>query len=166
MAEIHVPETLEMGLQIGRLVGRTARVTESEGRNKFDDSCHVAYYVTREDELAGFCVVDLPLSGYLGGALAMIPEGTVQEEIDSGKLDPDLLEAYYEVANIMAALLCADGSPHVRLIGIDEAGKDFERTVFGTIVDPNRRMDIEVEVEGYGTGRMTLLTTRQHPPDE
>ena len=41
MAEIHVPETLEMGLEVGALVGRTVR--ESEGRNKFDRSCHVAY---------------------------------------------------------------------------------------------------------------------------
>ena len=161
MAEIHVPETLEMGLQVGALVGRTVRVRESEGRNKFDPSCHVAYYVTREDELAGFCVVDLPLSGYLGGALAMIPTGTVQEEIDSGALGEDLLDAYYEVANIMAALLCADDAPHVRLIGIDEAGKDFEAKVLATIKEPRVRMDIKLEVEEYGSGTMTLLTTPQ-----
>ena len=161
MAEIHVPETLEMGLQVGALVGRTVRVRESEGRNKFDRSCHVAYYVTREDELAGFCVVDLPLSGYLGGALAMIPTSTVQEEIDSGALGEDLLDAYYEVANIMAALLCADEAPHVRMIGIDEAGKDFEAKVLATIKEPHVRMDIQLEVEDYGSGTMTLLTTPQ-----
>ena len=165
MAEIHVPETLELGLQVGQLLGRTVRVTEVEGRNKFDDSCHVAYYVTREDELAGFCVVDFPLSGYLGGALAMIPAGTIEEFIEGGALDEDLLEAYYEVANIMAALLCADGAPHVRLIGIDDAGKDFERLVLTTIADPCVRLDIQVEVEDYGTGLMTLLTTRQHPAE-
>ncbi len=32
MAEIQVPETLEMALQVGALVGRTVRVRESEGR--------------------------------------------------------------------------------------------------------------------------------------
>ena len=79
MPEIHLPENLELGRQVGTLVGRTARVFEIDGRNKFDESCHVAYYVTREDELAGFCVVDLPLSAFLGAALAMIPAGTAEE---------------------------------------------------------------------------------------
>ena len=164
MAEIHVPDQLEMGQQLSQLVGRTARVKKAEGRNKFDTSCHVAYYVTREDELAGLCVVDLPLSGYLGGALAMFPDTIVQERIDEGALDEDLLDAYYEVANIMAALLCSDGTPHVRLIGIDEAGKDFEADVLGTIAKPCRRLDVELDVEDYGKGRMTLLTTWQATP--
>lgn len=161
MPEIHVPDPLEMGLQVGQLVGRTVRVSEVEGRNRFDEDCHVAYYVTREDTLAAFCVVDLPLSGYLGGALAMIPAPTIQEVVDAGALDEDLLEGYHEVANIMAALLCADGAPHVRLIGIDEAGKDFEAAVLRTIQDPCVRMDVQLEVEEYGTGRLTLLTVRQ-----
>jgi hypothetical protein len=46
------------------------------------------------------------------------------------------------------------------MIGIDEAGKDFESAVLRTIGDPCRRIDIQVEVEDYGTGLMTLLTTR------
>ena len=36
MAEIHVPETLEMALQVGALVGRTVRVRESEGAARAD----------------------------------------------------------------------------------------------------------------------------------
>lgn len=101
VTKIHLPDNLELGRQIGTLVGRTARVIEVEGRNKFDGSSHSAYYVTREDDLAGFCVVDLPLSGYLGAALAMIPADTAQEEINAGELQEELLECYYEVANIM-----------------------------------------------------------------
>ena len=159
MAEIHVPENLELGQQIGTLVGRAATVNEIEGRNRFEKSCHVAYYVTREDELAGFCVVDLPLAAYLGAALAMIPSETAKEEIEADELGEDLLDAYYEVANIMAALLCADGSPHVRLIGIDEAGMPFEPAVLATIKDPCRRIDIQLDVSEYGSGALTLLTT-------
>ena len=158
MAEIHVPEILELGQQIGTLVGRTASVSESEGRNRFEKSCHVAYYVTREDALAGFCVVDLPLAAFLGAALAMMPSETAKEEINSGELGEDLLDAYYEVANIMAALLCADGSPHVRLLGIDDAGMPFESAVLSTIKDPCRRIDIQVAVDEYGSGALTILT--------
>jgi len=160
MAEIHVPENLELGHQVGTLVGRTARVIDIAGRNKFDESCHVAYYVTREDELAGFVVVDLDLAAYLGAALAMIPAGTAKEDIEAGALSEDLLDAYYEVANIMAALLCADGAPHVRLIGIDDAGMPFEQRVLATIQDPCRRLDFNLEVDDYGTGAMTILTAR------
>ena len=91
----------------------------------------------------------------------MVPTGTVQGEIGSGALGEDLLDAYYEVANIMAALLCDDDAPHVRLIGIDQAGKDFEAKVLATIREPRVRMDIQFEVEEYGSGTMTLLTTPQ-----
>ncbi len=160
MAEIHVPEKLEMGRLIGTLIGRIAVAKESESRNRFDETCHVAYYVTREDALAGFCVVDLPLSGYLGAALAMIPPEITREEIGFGELGEDLLDAYSEVANIMAALLCTDGAPHVRMIGIDEAGKPFESVVLGTIQDPYRRIDIQLDIDGYGAGSMTLMTAR------
>jgi hypothetical protein len=160
LPEIHVPENLELGRQIGTLIGRIAVVKESKGRNRFEKTCHSAYYVTREDALAGFCVVDLALSGYLGGALAMIPQGTVQEEIHYGELGEDLLDAYYEVANIMAALLCADGTPHVRLLGIDDAGMPFESPVLSTIKNPCRRIDVHVDVAEYGSGILTLLTTR------
>ena len=102
-----------------------------------------------------------PLSGYLGGALAMIPAPTIQEVVETGALDEDLLEGYQEVADGMAALLCADGAPAVRLIGIDGAGKDHEPAVLRTIQDPCVRMDVQLEVEEYGTGRLTLLTVRQ-----
>ena len=61
----------------------------------------------------------------------------------------------------MAALLCADGAPRVRLIGIDESRKPFEKRVLETIKDPCRRIDFHLEVDDYGTGKMTILTTRQ-----
>lgn len=160
MPEIHVPGNQELGQQIGTLVGRAAVVSESEGRNRFEKSCHVAYYVTSEDALASFCVVDLSLAAYLGAALAMIPSDIAQEEIDSGELGEDLLDAYYEVANIMAALLCADGTPHVRLLGIDVAGMPYESAVLATIKDPGHRIDIQVDVDNYGSGVLTLLTAR------
>lgn len=160
MPEIHVPGNQELGQQIGTLVCRVAEVSESEGRNRFEKSCHFAYYVTSDETLASFCVVDLSLAAYLGAALAMIPSDIAQEEIDSGELGEDLLDAYYEVANIMAALLCSEGSPHVCLLGIDVAGMPFESAVLTTIKNPGHRIDIQVDVDGYGSGVLTPLTAR------
>jgi hypothetical protein len=58
----------------------------------------------------------------------------------------------------MASLLCADGSPHVRWVSIEKtlgALSDIDNAI---IVSPAGRIDVEVEFEGYGCGKMTILS--------
>lgn len=157
MPKIHIPETGELGTQIGSLVGKTIKVSKSDGPNSFDESCHTARYLTRDDKLAALCQFDLPVAAYLGAALAMIPAGVAQEAAKEGDLGDNLTDAFSEVANIMAGLLCIDGAPHVRWVSIQKTLGDLEDDSKATVENPCRRIDIDID--GYGAGKLTILTT-------
>ena len=159
MPKIHMPDVSELGAQLGALVGKTATIRECDAANIFDESCHTARYATRDDDLAALCQVELPIAAALGAALAMIPLGVAEEAIKVGELGENLTDAYSEVANIMAGLLCADGTPHVRWIGSVEktlgALTDDDKQI---IQSPCGRVDVEIEIEGYCGGKMSIVT--------
>ncbi|MFT5441383.1 MAG: hypothetical protein ACI8W3_000424 [Myxococcota bacterium] len=157
MAKIHMPAVLELGKQLGALVGKTAICSESATPNTFEESCHTARYLTRDDQLVGLCQVDLSIAAALGASLAMIPVGAADDAVKEGDLGANLTDAYSEVANIMAGLLCADDSPHVRWTNIAAnlgALTDADKVILNS---PANRVDVEVEIDGYGGGKMTLL---------
>ena len=157
MAKIHMPTVPELGQKLGTLVGKTTVCSESATPNTFEENCHTARYLTRDDQLVGLCQVDLSIAAALGASLAMIPAGAAEDAVKEGDLGTNLTDAYSEVANIMAGLLCADGSPHVRWTNIAAnlgALTDADKAILSS---PANRVDVEVDVDGYCGGKMTLL---------
>lgn len=85
----------------------------------------------------------------------MIPASAAEEASKEGDLGDNLTDAHCEAANIMAALLCADGAPHVRwttMAKTHDALTDADKAVLENSVSR-----IDVEFEGYGGGKMTLV---------
>ena len=160
MPKIHMPEVKSIGANLGPLVGKTVRVRELEVANAFGDDVHTARYVTRDDQLAALLQVELPLAAYLGAALALIPAAGAQEAADSGRLDDNLTDAFSEVANILAALLCADGAPHVRWVDLETDPSRLGEADKAVLENPCERVDVEIEIEGYGGGKLSLVTAR------
>ncbi|MFK7898258.1 MAG: hypothetical protein AB8G23_20665 [Myxococcota bacterium] len=160
MIEIHVPEVDELSEQLGLLIGKEIKADSHEEPWEFGPSVQSAIYVTRDDRLAAILRMDLPLAAHVGAALAMMPASASEEAAKEGVLEDDLLDAFGEVVNIMAALLCLDGAPHVRLATVNHCEPSLEADFMSALVEPEVRINLALEVEGYGSGRMTWQTRR------
>ena len=160
MPKIHLPTVEEFATQLSTLIGRELEAEEIEAGNHFDTTAQSAIYLTREDNLAAIARLDLPLSARLGAALAMMPEPAALEAIKNEILDGDLLDAYREVVNIMAGLLCKDGAPHVRLDTINTCNPALREEFLSTLEEPETRLDISVDIDGYGKGLITIWTAQ------
>ena len=111
----------------------------------------------RGDEVVALCFMDMSLSNQAGAALSMIPAGVSAEGASNGTIEDNLLENLSEVLNIGAQWFSADGE-RVALGGVSVAPSDFPEQVRSILTSPGARGDFEVEIPGYGGGRMTVLS--------
>jgi hypothetical protein len=138
------------------LVGRD--VTVSPGEPVTAAAC-VAVYVTDRLTMAGLALLDLPLSAYVGGALALLPPGGVADMVEEKDLSPLVLENVQEVANILAGLFNAPGAAHVKLYQVYAPGEALPADIRAAAGDLLRRLDLAVSVPGYGAGALSLVLT-------
>ncbi|MEZ4282478.1 MAG: hypothetical protein R3F21_22970 [Myxococcota bacterium] len=159
-AKIHVPKLKELSDHLEPLVGRTTTVTASAAPNKFKETALTARYLTRDDKLAALCHVDFELAAFLGAALAMVPVGAAQDCVKEGKLNANLTDAFREVANILAGVLCVNGAPHVRWTEVTPNLAGLAADAKAVVAKPCDRFDVRVEIDGYGGGQLTILTAK------
>ncbi len=139
---------------VGKPVGVApgAPVTPTE-----KDPVSVAVYVSPTMAVNALCVMDLPLSAWTGGALALLPPGGVQDTVEEdGELTTMLTEALHEVVNVLSALFNVPGAPHSKLYQLYAPGDDLPGDVAGMLAAFNR-LDLAVDVPGYGKGRLSLV---------
>jgi hypothetical protein len=117
----------------------------------------VAVYVDPQLNVNALCVMDLALSAWTGGALAMLPPGGVQDAVEEdGELSSMLTEALYEVVNVVSALFNVPGAPHSKLHKLFAPGDAIDGDIAGMLAAFNR-LDLQVEVPGYGKGNLSLV---------
>ncbi|WP_029434214.1 hypothetical protein [Blastococcus sp. URHD0036] len=117
----------------------------------------VAVYVDPQLNVNALCVMDLALSAWTAGALAMLPPGGVQDAVEEdGELSSMLTEALYEVVNVVSALFNVPGAPHSKLHKLFAPGDDIDGDIAGMLAAFNR-LDLQVEVPGYGKGNLSLV---------
>ena len=139
---------------VGKPVGVTpgAPVTPTE-----KDPVSVAVYVGPTMAVNALCVMDLPLAAWTGGALALLPPGGVQDAVEEDReLTAMLTEALHEVVNVLSALFNVPGAPHSKLHASYAPGDDLPGDIAGMLAAFNR-LDLAVEVPGYGKGRLSLV---------
>lgn len=158
MARIHIPTADEFASQLSTLIGRDVSAVEPDEKPVHNATSQSAIYLTRDDRLALIARLDLAIAAHLGAALCMMPLPSSEEAIGKNKLDGDLLDAYGEVVNIMASLFCAEGAPHVRLSSVNECDPDLEDQFMQTLTTPETRMDLQVDIDGYGPGIISIWT--------
>lgn len=111
-------------------------------------------YVNDKNALIGACIADLKLAANAGAALAMISEQVAKESISAGVLGDNLRENFYEVVNIVSALLNGPSVPHLRLTdmvdGIPDDVIELSKRAAG-----NKRYDITIV--GYDGGTLGLI---------
>jgi hypothetical protein len=117
----------------------------------------VAVYVDPYMAINGICVMDLGASAYTGAALALLPPRGARDAVEEdGELTSLLAEALHEVVNVLAALFNTPGAPHSKLHQLYAPGEDLPGDVQGMLANVNR-VDLGIEVPGYGTGAISLV---------
>jgi hypothetical protein len=117
----------------------------------------VAIYTAPDMSVNALCVMDLGASAYTAAALALLPPGGAQDAVEEDKeLSPMLLEALHEVVNVLSALFNTPGAPHSKLNKLVADGEDIPGDIAGMLANFNR-IDLTVEVPGYGKGGLSLV---------
>lgn len=117
----------------------------------------VATYVEAGNKLAAVLVADLGFAAGSGAALVMLPPVIAQECIQSGKLNENIDENLREVLNVGASLFNSPSTPRVTLGAVTTVEK-LSDAVAAFVKAPPARLDLEVAIPGYPSGKLSLLT--------
>lgn len=123
------------------------------------DPAVVAVYVTDRLGTGAAVACDLPLAAYAGAALGLVPLPRAEEAIAAGTLPEDLAENFAEVVNILASVFHADPeAPHLTLHAVHGVGDRLPTDVASFLGYVVRRLDLRVDVQGYGAGRLSSVS--------
>jgi hypothetical protein len=155
---VQLPDAKAVKDMLSGLVGKPVGVTPGAPVTPTEkDPVSVAVYVSPSMAVNALCVMDLPLAAWTGGALALLPPGGVQDVVEEdGELTAMLTEALHEVVNVLSALFNVPGAPHSKLYQLYAPGDDLPGDIAGMLAAFNR-LDLAVEVPGYGKGRLSLV---------
>ena len=137
------------------LFGKDVTVAPGEPVS-LNDKPAVAVYVDPTMATTALCLLDISLAAWLAGALALLPKGGLEDAIDEGELSAMHLEVVYEVVNVAAALLNGGGVTHSKLYKLYAPGEVVPGDLAGLAVGFNR-IDLEVDVAGYGSGSLSIV---------
>src|SRR3712207_1536356 len=115
------------------------------------------YTTLFRSSLRAVVVADLALAARAGAAIALMPAGGAEVAIEESALSQALFENAYEILNVMASLFNVGEHPHVKLDGCWAPGDAVPADVAQWVLSYVRRLDLDVDVKGYGTGRLSVL---------
>lgn len=161
MAALPTPVRASIRDLLGDLVGKPVTVTAAETPMELDESqsCYAATYRFDDGRAAAVALYDLTAAAAMGAAIGSVSRADAEAAVaQHGGLAGDLDEFFREVANVMAKLLNSPTSPHVVLCEVDAVPGQIRADVARVALRPAVRVDLGVQVEGFDSGRMTLLT--------
>jgi hypothetical protein len=153
-----LPEKDALAELLTGLVGEEVGVSVRSEAVRAGDLVLIGAYVDDEGRERLLCGFDLRLANYLGAALAMIPAAASQEEIVAKRLSSDVFDNVKEICNIASGALNQEGSAHVKLKELHRAAEELPGVVTQGLDAPIGRLDLEVEVPGYGSGKLVVLS--------
>lgn len=160
MPNQNLPEVEDVREVLHGLLGRdiTAARVAASGM-KIDAKLVVGLYERENGKVGGLVISDLEVAAYSGAALSLLPIGVAQESIEDGTIEDSLLENFREVLNVGVRWFTAKGNPRVVLSEVYPPGTRLPDDVRRVMAAPADRMEILVEIAGYGEGRMRLFVT-------
>jgi hypothetical protein len=122
-----------------------------------EGGAQIGTYVDKLGTLRAVVVADLALAARAGAAIALMPAGGAEVAIEESALSEALFENAYEILNVMASLFNVGDAPHVKLDGCWAPGGAVPADVAQWVLSYVRRLDLDVDVRGYGPGRLSIL---------
>jgi hypothetical protein len=150
-----LPNPKDVRELIGGLIGKDVTVGPGEPVSLTDKPA-MAVYVDPLLATTAIALVDVPLAAWCAGAFALLPKGGLEDAIDEGELSDMHLEVLHEVVNVMAALLNGGGITHSRLHRLYAPGEWVPADLVALAAAVNR-IDLVVDVDGYGTGNLSMV---------
>jgi hypothetical protein len=98
----------------------------------------------------------LSLAANAGAALGLLPAGAAEDSIDEKQLFPNLAENVFELCNVFTSLLNREGAPHVKLHQVIYPNQELPADARAVLLALGRRLDLTVEVNRYGKGKLSL----------
>jgi hypothetical protein len=117
----------------------------------------VSLYVDDSLQLAAVVGMDLALAVYAGAAIGLLPPGGARDCVAEGQMTPLLAENVAEVCNVLNGLINREGLPHIRLYQTFLPGQTPPQDAAGQLLALGRRLDLKVDVAGYGGGRFAMV---------
>lgn len=152
-----LPEPEALGDLLTGLVGEEVGVAARSEPVRVQDLVLVGAW--RDD--AGLdrllCGFDVKLANFLGAALAMIPSAAALDEIKAKRISDDVFENVREICNIASGAINQEGSVHLKLGELLRGGADLPAELTNAFKSPPSRLDLEVDVPGYGSGKLAIV---------
>jgi len=151
-----IPEDVRdfLGDLLGKPVSVSKRPVADLSEVEPEEKWVTGLFVNDKNALIGACVADLKLAANAGAALAMISDQVAKEAVAAGELGENLRDNFYEIVNIVSALLNGPSVPHLRLTemvdGIPDEVVELSKRAAG-----NKRYDITIV--GYEGGVLGLI---------
>ena len=147
---------------LANLLGRDVDVQPGEPvRSAPVDLFTVAVYATDTLKAVSLIACDLPLSAFLGCALALLPVAGAREAVEQRALGEEMAENLHEIFNVGATMFNGAETPHVKLYHVYQPGEQLPIDVRHWLNRPGGRLDLATDVPGYGGGRLSVVDTWQ-----
>jgi hypothetical protein len=117
----------------------------------------VAAFKTSEGELTAICIFDLNMANFAGASFSMIPAGMAKNHVKSKQVPENIQENLDEIFNISARLFDSPDIPEVHFSGAYPLKTSLPAELVNGFKKTRKRIDMKVEIKGYGAGRMSLL---------
>jgi hypothetical protein len=116
----------------------------------------LALYVDTNMHLVAVAGVDLVLAVTVGAAIGLVPPGGAKACVADRALSPKIAANFSDACETIGVLLDRDGEPPVRLHQLFLPGNAAPGDANSRLLALGRRLDLDVTVPGYGTGRLSL----------
>jgi hypothetical protein len=156
-----LPHPKEVKDLLGDMLGRDITVAPCDPYTPVMTDRHsVAVYVDDQNQMAAVAALDLPLSVWVGAAIGLVPAGGAEDQVDEGELSRLVRENLYEVMNIFSALFNKPGAPHLKIYSMHAPGEAVPSDVALLVKSLGNRLDLDVTVAGYGSGKIGVVIAR------
>ena len=139
---------------LSALLRRTVHATPSKAA-KPPAVTATGVYRSGEAPAVAACTADLAFAHFSSAAFMLIPADVAKENIKDGTVDETLKDSFGEVLNVLSRLFSETDGSRISL-----ASKTFapapSAAADGPLLASKNRLDLNVEIEGYGSGLLCL----------
>jgi hypothetical protein len=117
----------------------------------------IGLYVDDKNKPRALLGWSLSAAAYAGNAFALVPSAQAEKIVKERYLPDDCVEAVYELSNVLSSALAEEGNPHVRLQNLYHPAAAAPTEFLKMMYEAHPRMDLELEVPGYGSGLLSVV---------
>jgi hypothetical protein len=118
----------------------------------------LAEYNNDQGNTDALVILDLSVASSAGAALSLFPKNVVADCVRSGQLTESIAENVREIFNVITGLLNSRSeAPHVTLGNVCLPPAKVAPEVWKKWLPPSGRLDLDVSLEGYESGKMAII---------